>query len=95
MARAVKEGRKCCTTRGTVRGAPGDVFDVGGVCFRLIDVVPVPLIRVRDELYRQEGFGSLEEFEKTWRGICWGKWAPDKICYVHYFARCQNATLGD
>lgn len=85
---AVLAGSKTTTVRTKRYGAPGDEFDVEGIRFRLVAVEERPLARARDEVWREEGMASPEEFERVWaenhptRGF-----RPSDAVWVHRFAR--------
>lgn len=87
MASAALSGQKCCTTRLSKKGDPGDWFDIDGKTFRILDVRPVPLWSVRDTLYRLEGCTSPDDFECLWRSLHDGNYPALRVCYVHFFVR--------
>ena len=87
MAAAVLDGRKCCTTRRTRHGDRGDKFDVAGVGFQIVQVLPATLSDVRDALYEAEGFATPQAFEETWRALHGGAFEADREVWVHFFAR--------
>lgn len=63
---SVLDGRKTTTVRTRRFGAPGEAFEVDGARFVLTAVEAMPLARARDEVWREEGMASLEEFERVW-----------------------------
>ena len=69
----IAEGRKICTSRNDRYDDP-----------RVYLVLRLPLIVIRDYLWREEGADSPEEFEKVWRGIHRGRFEPLKFVYVHF-----------
>lgn len=87
MASAAVDGIKCCTSRSKPYGQAGDIFQVNGAQFRLLDVQIHSLNYIRNRLYRVEGFCSPEAFEHTWRQLHRGNYIPEKTYFVHYFAR--------
>jgi hypothetical protein len=86
MAFAIIAGQKCCTSRRTVKGAPGDLFVIGGVRFRLLTVLPFPIAFITRSFYRAEGFDSIDDCAAALQ-----KFYPDLSQYdnlnVHFFAR--------
>lgn len=84
---AVLAGTKTTTVRTRRYGAPGDLFEVAGVPFRLVAVESAPLAKAR-EGWRDEGLVSPEEFEHVWtqnhpaRG-----YRPTDTVWVHRFER--------
>lgn len=87
MRRAVLNGRKCCTTRRTRKGDPGDWFALDGETFRILDICPLPLWRIRDLYFLLEGCTSKEHFECLWRYLHGGAFEEHAICWVHFFVR--------
>lgn len=87
--KAVLEGRKRCTSRFEPKGVAGDTFCVGEKLFELINVTALRLGDVANDLYRDEGFESPEEFIRAWNEIycTWKRkvYSPDKIVITHYF----------
>ena len=90
MACAALAGQKCATTRSEPKGEPGDIFEIGGQWFRLLDVWEVPLRWVNEGAYRLEGFDSPEAFEKTWRSLHRGHYTDNKQYFIHFFAGCER-----
>jgi len=89
MAFAALTGRKCCTTRDEIKGRAGDEFEIGGVRFRILDVLAnLPIRIVCSEFYRLEGFDCVDDCAAALQTIY-----PDLNQYdalnVHFFARCQ------
>jgi len=87
MKQAILSGQKCCTTRYSKKGDPGDWFFVGGEAFRILDVQLAPLPMVRDIFYRLEGCSSPDDFECLWRSLHGGAFPPLQACWVHFFVR--------
>lgn len=85
---AVLSGAKTTTVRTKRHGAAGDEFELEGERFLLVAVEESPLSRARDEVWREEGMASPEEFERVWtenhptRGFR----ASDSV-WVHRFER--------
>ena len=90
MVTAAIDGRKCCTTRSKPYGKPGDIFQVNGARFRLLDIRKHTLNFVHQTLYRLEGFDTPEGFEHTWRILHRNQFDPRRSYYVHYFARADG-----
>ena len=86
MAAAVLDGRKCCTTRRTRHGDRGDEFEVAGVGFRIVQVLPATLSDVRDVFHKAEGFATPQAFEEAWRALHGGEFEAGEV-WVHFFAR--------
>jgi hypothetical protein len=92
MVRAVFCGCKVCTSRREQKGGIGDVFyitsdDQTRCKFRIVDVQQHTLGFITEKLYLQEGTASPQEFESLWRRLHRGHYDPNKIMYVHWFAR--------
>lgn len=95
MAIAAIEGRKVATTRSEPKGEIGDEFEIlanqpldGDIAtFRLLEIMAVDLITVRDLYFRLEGFESPAAFEKTWRALHRGHFTTGKLYYMHVFGR--------
>ena len=81
------QGRKCCITRSTRHGDPGNEFAVAGVMFRIVQVLPATLSDVRDVFHRAEGFATPQAFEEAWRELHGGEFEADREVWVHFFAR--------
>lgn len=84
----VLSGEKSTTVRTKLYGEAGDVFELEGARFLLLEVVQVSLAEARDRWWREEGMTGPEEFEGVWtenhpqRGFR----ASDAV-WVHRFAR--------
>lgn len=97
MAIAAIEGWKIATTRSEPKGKIGDDFTIPHPDntkdlsffgqFRLIEIMAVDLITIRDLYFRLEGFDSPEAFEKAWRALHRGHFTTDKLYYMHIFGR--------
>ena len=99
MAIAAIDGYKVATTRSEPKGKIGDIFQIDETrphvlaqqrhapTFRLIEIMAVDLITVRDLYFRLEGFDSPEAFEKTWRALHRGHFTTGKLYYIHFFGR--------
>lgn len=90
MVAAAIDGRKCCTTRSKPYGKPGDIFQVNGARFRLLEINIRTLYYVRQQLYRLEGFDTPEAFERTWRILHRNQFDASRAYFVHYFARADG-----
>lgn len=77
-------GLKCCTSRTKIYGELGDTFEVNNSTYRIEYIMRLPLIFVRDYLYREEGANSPEEFEEVWNSIH-PSGIKDQSVYVHFF----------
>jgi hypothetical protein len=86
MAEKVLAGEKCCTSRRTVKGTPGDEFEIDGVRFRLLDVLSMSIRTVVMEFCRAEGFERIDDCAAALQTFY-----PDLPQYdvlnVHLFAR--------
>jgi len=69
----IKQGRKKCTSRNRKWNDQ-----------RVTKIEERTLRDVRDNLWREEGADSPEEFEKVWRQIHRGKFDPEKTVFVHW-----------
>lgn len=79
---------KVYTARPQAMGVPGQMFVAFGTRFMLTEVEPIELSYVCEELYKQEGFKSPEEFVETWEKIHPYKgYTPTQIVYLHKFFR--------
>jgi len=87
MQQAILSGHKCCTTRRTRKGDPGDWFTIDGETFRILDICPMHLWRVRDLFFLLEGCTSKYDFERLWRSLHGGVFEEYDICWVHFFVR--------
>ena len=87
MAALALAGRKICTLRTTVKGAPGDTFDIDGVRFRLLDVIGGTATELVTTYCRLEGFDYVQDAAETIAAIYPGI-APDAWMNAHFFARC-------
>lgn len=89
MAYAAIAGHKCCTSRREMKGDPGDEFDIGGIRFRLLDVLTMPVRDITEKLYRLEGFKSHFTCSQTLHYLYPGMSGSDSL-WVHFFARCPE-----
>lgn len=99
MAIAAIDGDKVATTRSEPKGEIGDEFGIRDPRmkgeeyvpaishFRLLEILAVDLITVRDLYFRLEGFDSPAAFEKTWRALHRGHFTTGKLYYMHFFGR--------
>jgi hypothetical protein len=86
----LEKGKKKCTTRRYQIGEVGDTFTVDEVVFRIKQVEYLPLAQVRDQLFREEGTDSPEQFERIFRSQhqFW-EWDEKERVYVHFFERVE------
>lgn len=89
MAAAALNGYKCCTTRSKPYGKTGDIFQINGVSFRILDIQQHTLNYVHQNLYRLEGFDTPEAFELAWRILHRGKFTSLLKYSVHFFVRAS------
>lgn len=85
MQTAIKDGRKCCTSRTHKKGDPGDIFIIDGQTFRLTHILQMYADSVAKELYGAEGFSSPGGFI-DWYARNKGMFDPEQVLYVHFFA---------
>lgn len=69
----IAQGRKTCTSRTKLYYDP-----------RVTKIEIMPLSRVRDERWREEGADSPEEFVKVWKSIHRGRFNPDQLVIVYH-----------
>jgi hypothetical protein len=84
----LEKGKKRCTSRRYQLGEVGDTFTVDGVVYRITSIEYLPLFQVRDQLFREEGVDSPEQFERVFHSQhqFW-EWKEDERVYVHFFER--------
>lgn len=95
MAIAAIDGRKVATIRSEAKGEIGDVFCIYSNepkhyhvnQFRLLEIMAVDLLTIRNIYFRLEGFDSPEAFEETWMALHQGHFTTDKLYYIHFFGR--------
>ena len=86
MAKAVKMGKKDCTSRNKKYGEPGDAFYIEGKVYVLTRVHRVELKAVAQHLYDREGFSSPEEFTEYWKMLHpRNGWEPERQVWLHEF----------
>jgi hypothetical protein len=82
---AMLSGRKTWTTRSKKHGKSGDIFEIFGAKFQIIDVEQMRLGQILDH-YKQEGCKSPEEFIRIWNTIHPKKgFNPFDVYWVHFF----------
>ena len=89
MARAINEGRKCCTSRREPKCKIGDTFGVDGRTYRIISVNIHTKSWIFCHLYRHEGFSSRSEC-RAFLNQVYPKLGHCDDLYVHYFAAVQT-----
>lgn len=87
MARAALGGRKWCTSRRERKGCPGDVFEIDGVWFRIIDIQPYRIHSIATTFYRLEGFVDIAACGTALQQL-YPDLSQDDELNVHFFARC-------
>lgn len=65
-ARALAEGRKRHITSLSSYGSEGDTFRAFGGVYKIVRVSLIPLGRVADAFYAEEGASSPGEFKRQW-----------------------------
>ena len=86
----IKEGKKTCTARRYAVGEEGDTFVVDRQEFRITRIEYLPLLHVRNVLFRCEGAASPEQFERIYRSQhSFWKWEEGEKVYVHYFEKVE------
>ncbi|MDV0444048.1 hypothetical protein McpCs1_14380 [Methanocorpusculaceae archaeon Cs1] len=85
MQAAIKDGRKCCTSRTHKKGEAGDIFSIDGQLFRITHIIEMYADSVAKELYGAEGFNSPAGFIGWWTANK-GKFDPVQVLQVHFFA---------
>mgnify|MGYP000904632167 CR=1 FL=1 len=86
MREAIVAGRKCCTSRTSCKGRPGDTFAIGTRQYRLTAVRRHPLHYVASVLYKDEGVDSPAEFGALWAEIYPVRGCdPFQLVWVHHF----------
>lgn len=89
MAYAAIVGQKCCTARDEIKGERGDIFEIGGVPFRVLGVLAVRAKRVALEFFGQEGFEDTESCSAALQTI-YPEVGGEDFLFVHFFARCPE-----
>ncbi|HIH03746.1 MAG TPA: hypothetical protein HA263_07860 [Methanoregulaceae archaeon] len=87
MAKAALDGRKCCTSRRERKGWQGDEFEIGGVRFRILDVLRVRAREITRNYHHSEGFADVESCAAALQTIYPDVSGEDYLA-VHFFARC-------
>jgi hypothetical protein len=94
MAEALRNGRKCCTTRREKLGEPGDWWEKGDgsyALYRIVEVRYVPFGVIASQFHRLEGFESQAAFESFWMRIHRGHLpASDDMRWLHFIARIAD-----
>ena len=94
MAKAIKAGRKTCTTRTKRYGNVGDIFRVeNGTYGRfevliITDVKHITLHQVATYYYKAEGFDTPEGFINKWRQLHpRAGWLPNQRVWTYFFKK--------
>lgn len=66
MRLAILEGRKTCTTRSEKKGEVGDKWPLEHMILEYTKIEENVLAYVAENLFREEGFSSPDEFRETW-----------------------------
>ena len=95
---ALISGNKIATTRSKRYGRIGDYFYLQNregkdfhLKFKIISVSKEKLEDIATYLYREEGFGSPEEFKEFWLTIH-RKWESEKKYCLHVFQRDHSIS---
>ena len=84
----VLNGKKTCTSRTKKYGNPEDWFEQFGSTFRLLSVNKFTLEYIANNLYKEEGCSSPDEFKKIWVALHPRKgWVPEQVVFAHFFRR--------
>ena len=80
----VLDGRKICTSRTKIHGAPGDWFLVEDNRYVLIGVIPIRSHTIIENLFKAEGAKSRIELVDVLSTIFRKQGIPSSL-YVHFF----------
>jgi hypothetical protein len=84
----IKAGTKTATARKTKYGFADDTFMVGGVMYRITEVKKLMLVRVAFDWFKEEGFGSPEEFVEAWVYLHPRiGYTPGRVVFLHLFVK--------
>lgn len=84
----IKAGEKTATTRKTKYGFVGDTFMVAGVMYRITEVKKLMLVRVAFDWFKEEGFGSPEDFVEAWVSLHPRiGYTPGRVVFLHLFVK--------
>ena len=88
----VLNGKKTCTTRTKRYGKRGDTFRVGDEIFVLTEVKRMPLEKIVNTLYKEEGFSNPEAF-KEYLAKLDIPLEPTTVLWVHRFKKCNHINV--
>ncbi len=81
-------GLKTCTSRTKRYGRSGDRFSQFGANFTILSVEKHRLYYIANNLYKEEGCDSPEEFKGVWLELHPRKgWVPTQVVWVHFFRK--------
>lgn len=84
----IKAGTKTATARKTKYGFAGDMFMVAGVLYRITEVQKLMLVRVAFDWFKEEGFGSPEDFVESWVSLHPRiGYTPGRVVFLHLFVK--------
>lgn len=87
---SIRQGIKTHTLRSKAYGEAGDVVPSSVGALRLIAVTEATPAWVRDNLWREEGCSSPEDFEAVWLQIHPRAPAWDRPRFLHHFEPRSN-----
>lgn len=86
MKKASLEGRKCCTSRNSKYGHPGDTFLIDGQLFVIKKISKMKLDWITFRYFKEEGFNSPDEFKAVWTEIHpKAEYDPDHRVWTHWY----------
>lgn len=88
MKKASIEGRKCCTSRNSKYGKPGDTFMIDGQLFVIKKISKMKLDWMHHRYYKEEGFDSPEAFRSVWVELHPTKaYDPEQRVWTHWYEK--------
>ncbi len=82
------KGIKTCTSRPLKYGDTGNWFSQFGATFKILSVNKYALHHIADNLYKEEGCDSPEEFKRIWIKLHPRKgWVPNQEVFTHFFRK--------
>ena len=86
----LKKG-KCATSRNSRYGIEGDTFMIDGVRYEITSIMKLPLLKIANQYWYEEGATSSKEFIEVWKGIHpIAGWKPDKEVWIHFFHKIEG-----